>query len=117
MPRTPRSAPRLSYAITARTAGWFASSAADAGVVTTSTGPRLASCTSSGVVSTVSPRNDVWTTSDEGTGLRSVDLEDGQKRLLRNLHGAHLLHPLLSFLLLLQQLALAADVAAIALRQ
>src|SRR5688572_7555523 len=48
---------------------------------------------------------------------RSVDLQDGQEGLLRNLHRTDLLHPLLSFLLLLEELSLAADVAAIALRE
>src|SRR5688500_15936765 len=47
----------------------------------------------------------------------SVDLQDGQEGLLRYLHRTHLLHPLLSFLLLLEKLSLAADVAAIALRE
>src|SRR2546429_1370191 len=80
-----------------------------AGVVTTSTGPvRRASVSSSGVVSTTSPRNAVWMT-------RLVNLEPREDRFLRDLHGAHLLHPLLSFLLLFEQLALARDVAAVAL--
>src|SRR2546422_242561 len=80
-----------------------------AGVVTTSTGPvRRASVSSSGVVSTTSPRNAVWMT-------RLVNLEHREERFLRDLHGAHLLHPLLSFLLLFEQLALARDVAAVAL--
>src|SRR5690348_11098205 len=47
----------------------------------------------------------------------SIDLEDCQKCLLRNLHGSNLLHALLTFLLLLQQLALSRDVAAVALRE
>src|SRR3954463_8719895 len=42
-------------------------------------------------------------------------LEDGEERLLRDLHVAHLLHALLAGLLLLEQLALARDVAAVAL--
>src|SRR5437879_12338592 len=80
-----------------------------AGVVTTSTGPvRRASASSSGVVSTTSPRNAVWMT-------RLVNLQHRQEGLLRDLHGPHLLHPLLSFLLFLQQLALTGDVAAVAL--
>src|SRR5215472_4191610 len=49
--------------------------------------------------------------------LSLADVEDGEERLLRNLHGAHLLHPLLARLLLLQQLSLACDVAAVALRE
>src|SRR5262245_48031594 len=42
-------------------------------------------------------------------------LQDREKGLLRDLHPADLLHPTLAFLLLLQQLALARDVAAVAL--
>src|SRR3989337_1787314 len=41
--------------------------------------------------------------------------KDGQERLLRDLDVAEALHALLAFLLLLQQLALARDVAAVAL--
>src|SRR5690606_30001437 len=41
--------------------------------------------------------------------------EDGDEGLLRNLHGTHHLHPLLAFLLLLQQLPLTGDVTAVAL--
>src|ERR1041385_5697153 len=48
---------------------------------------------------------------------RSVHLEHRQKRFLRDLHRAHLLHPLLSLFLLLEQLALAGHVAAVALRR
>ena len=47
----------------------------------------------------------------------SVHLQHGQKRLLRNLHRADLLHPLLPLFLLLEELALAGDVAAVALGQ
>src|SRR5581483_8707935 len=43
-----------------------------------------------------------------------VQVEHGEERLLRNLDGADLLHPLLPGLLLLEQLALARDVAAVA---
>src|SRR5216117_967224 len=46
---------------------------------------------------------------------RLVNLEHREERFLRDLHGAHLLHPLLSFLLLFEQLALPRDVAAVAL--
>src|SRR5438093_7841903 len=42
-------------------------------------------------------------------------LQDCQKRFLRDLDLADTLHPLLAFLLLLEQLALARDVAAVAL--
>src|SRR5688500_7965528 len=39
----------------------------------------------------------------------SVDLEDGEEGLLRNLHAADHLHALLALFLLLEELALAAD--------
>src|SRR5947199_1178929 len=108
-PPRPRSRPFLSYGITRRTAGWGSISGAAAGVVTTSTGPwRAASASSSGVVSTTSPRKAVWIT-------RLVNLQDRQECLLRDFDRSHLLHALLSFFLLLEQLALARDVAAIAL--
>src|SRR5579862_482462 len=42
-------------------------------------------------------------------------LQHRQEGLLRDLHAAHPLHPLLAFLLLLQQFALTADVTAVAL--
>src|SRR5579884_3896797 len=45
------------------------------------------------------------------------DVEYGEERLLRHLDRADLLHPLLPRLLLLEQLALARDVAAVALRE
>ncbi|PRD36405.1 UNVERIFIED_CONTAM: hypothetical protein NCL1_08904 [Trichonephila clavipes] len=44
-----------------------------------------------------------------------VDLEHGQEGILRDFHAADLLHALLAFLLLLQQLLLARHVAAVAL--
>src|SRR6059036_3214916 len=44
-----------------------------------------------------------------------VKLEHRHERLLRDLHRPHALHPLLAFLLLLQKLALARHVSAIAL--
>src|SRR5215813_10032280 len=44
-------------------------------------------------------------------------LQDGEKRFLRNLDGADLFHALFARFLLLQQLTLARDVPAIALRQ
>src|SRR5919206_199825 len=44
-----------------------------------------------------------------------VQVEHGEERLLRHLDAADLLHPLLPRLLLLEQLALARDVAAVAL--
>src|SRR6266581_1273166 len=45
------------------------------------------------------------------------DLEQGQEGLLGDVHPPDLLHPLLPFLLLLEELALARDVPAVALRQ
>src|SRR5436305_3825834 len=49
--------------------------------------------------------------------LPLADVQHGEERLLRHLDGADLLHPLLALLLLLEQLALARDVAAVALRE
>src|SRR4026208_1404524 len=49
--------------------------------------------------------------------LLAVEVEDGEERLLRHLDAADLLHPLLALLLLLEQLSLAGDVAAVALRE
>src|SRR5919106_1692424 len=46
-----------------------------------------------------------------------VEVEDGEERLLRHLHAADLLHPLLAFLLPLEQFAFPGDVAAVALRE
>src|SRR5271168_3094362 len=43
------------------------------------------------------------------------DLEQGQESLLRNLDASDLLHPLLAFLLLLEQLAFSRDIAAVTL--
>src|ERR1039457_5704705 len=43
------------------------------------------------------------------------DLEQGHESLLRNLDPSHLLHPLLAFLLLLEQLPLSRDIAAVPL--
>src|SRR5207249_6959051 len=48
---------------------------------------------------------------------RVVEVEDRQERLLRHLDAADLLHPLLAGLLLLEQLPLPGDVAAVALRE
>src|SRR4051812_38909286 len=47
--------------------------------------------------------------------LFAFDLQDGEERLLWDLDAADLLHALLAGLLLLQQLPLARDVAAVAL--
>src|SRR5215510_2518871 len=49
--------------------------------------------------------------------LPLADVEDGEERLLWYLDGADLLHPLFPCLLLLEQLALARDVAAVAFRE
>src|SRR5690348_15343159 len=50
-----------------------------------------------------------------GLAVRSGQCRD--EGLLRHLHPADHLHPLLAFLLLLQQLALTGDVTAVALRE
>src|SRR5215468_1097340 len=49
--------------------------------------------------------------------LPLTDVENGEKRFLRHLDGADLLHPLLPRLLLLEQLSLAGDVTPVALRK
>src|SRR5436189_4331837 len=51
---------------------------------------------------------------DGAHAARSVHLENREKRLLRNLDRAHLLHSLLSLFLLLEEFALSRDVAAVA---
>src|SRR4026208_1142161 len=51
------------------------------------------------------------------TLLPVVHAKDGQEGLLRDLDGTDPLHPLLAFFLLLEELALAGDVAAVALGQ
>src|SRR6185436_11227939 len=51
------------------------------------------------------------------SSLFPVDLEHRQERLLRDLDRADLLHTALAFLLFLQQLPLARDVAAVTLRR
>ena len=48
--------------------------------------------------------------------LIHLRFKHGQKRLLRDFDFSELLHPLLAFFLLLQQLAFAGNVAAVALR-
>src|SRR5262245_55748724 len=48
--------------------------------------------------------------------LAVAEVEHGEERLLRDLDSADLLHAPLALLLLLEQLALAGDVAAVALR-
>src|SRR6476661_4981723 len=128
--------------VTPATSGLRTSSGAPAGVATTCTGPRRASSAMSGVVSTTSPRNEVWMTrenctaalvSNEAAGRprrrpprgaiatrgapELVDLQYGEERFLWNLDGADLLHALLPFFLLLEELPFPRDVAAIALRE
>src|SRR5262249_7531715 len=49
-------------------------------------------------------------------GSSLPNLEQSKKRFLRDFHPSHLLHPLLAFLLLLEELALARDVATVAFR-
>src|SRR6058998_3336712 len=49
--------------------------------------------------------------------IRSFDPEKRQEGLLGYVHGPHALHPLLAFLLFLEELALARDVPAVAFRQ
>jgi hypothetical protein len=44
------------------------------------------------------------------------DLQHCKESFLRNIHATHTLHPLFAFLLFLEQLPLAADIAAVALR-
>src|SRR5688572_4267649 len=97
--------------------GLLASAVAPVGVTRTSTGPRFASSAMSGVVRMTSPRKLVWITSDPlnqsppgGSPFVLIHLEDGEEGLLRYFDRAHLLHALLSFFLLLEQLALARDV-------
>src|SRR5215211_9562608 len=55
------------------------------------------------------------TLSRSGSAGVVAELEDGEERVLRDLDAADLLHPLLALLLALEQLALARDVAAVAL--
>src|SRR5262245_14752323 len=49
------------------------------------------------------------------TCSKSVHLEDGEKRFLQDLDAAYLLHALFALFLFFEKLALAADVAAVAL--
>src|SRR5687767_6560735 len=58
-----------------------------------------------------------WAAAALGSSGLLVHAEHRQEGLLRNLHRSDALHPLLPFLLLLEQLALASDVAAVALGQ
>src|SRR5688572_26349134 len=52
-----------------------------------------------------------------GRASLRIGLQHGQEGLLRDLHPANLLHPLLALLLLLEELLLAGGVAAVALGQ
>src|SRR6185503_20826095 len=58
-------------------------------------------------------RNESW----KFTLLPLVHAQDGQEGFLRDLYGPDPLHPLLAFFLLFQELALAGDVAPVALGQ
>src|SRR3712207_3978433 len=60
---------------------------------------------------------DMVTSGYRGGASALVDAEGGDERLLGDLDAPDVLHPLLARLLLLQQLALAGDVAAVALGQ
>src|SRR5258705_9800359 len=108
--------------MTVRMCGLLASATAPPGVASTSTGPRFASSAISGVVRMTSPRKLVWITSDplnqsprsRGGPFVLIHLEDGEKRFLRDLDRADLLHTLLSFFLLLEELALARNVPTVA---
>src|SRR3954465_8730176 len=102
--------------VTLATSGLRASSGAPAGVATTCTGPRVANSATSGVVSTTSPRNEVWMTSENCRRTCGLvgDLQHRQKRFLRNLDRADLLHALLALFLLLEELALSRDITAVA---
>src|SRR5687768_4109794 len=126
-PPTPRAAPRLSYTVRPAISAFRASNGAPDGVATTCTGPRCASSARRGVVRTTSPRNEVWTTRENCTRSsvakaahdrqRSIHLQHGEERFLGDLHGADLLHALLSFLLLLEELPLSRDVTPVAFRE
>src|SRR2546425_12351012 len=59
--------------------------------------------------------SDVFAGRSGWNGTRLVNLQDRQERLLRDLDRSYLLHPLLSFFLLLEQLPLARDVPPVAL--
>src|SRR4029079_5106771 len=71
---------------------------------------------SSGMIVTqvaIERRSESW----KFTLLPVVHAKDGQEGLLRDLDGTDPLHPLLAFLLLLEELPLPGDVAAVALGQ
>ena len=64
---------------------------------------------------TVWPRDMMWVNIAFFACIVSIELQDGEESLLGHFHVTYLLHALLSFLLLFEQLALTAHVAAIAL--
>ena len=64
---------------------------------------------------TVWPRDMMWVNIAFFARIVSIELQDGEESLLGHFHVTYLLHALLSFLLLFEQLALTAHVAAIAL--
>ena len=64
---------------------------------------------------TVWPRDMMWVNIAFFARFVSIELQDGEESLLGHFHVTYLLHALLSFLLLFEQLALTAHVAAIAL--
>src|SRR5881628_1246194 len=69
------------------------------------------------VTSFVGRRNDcIWGSIILVLDLLLIHFQHRQKSILRNLDAADFLHPLLAFLLFLEQLAFARDVAAITFR-
>src|SRR5438477_986680 len=92
-------------------------------ITATTTDSRYSRATDFLKVAEGSARDTVWDwaaaiggySSRSGRSWPSVDPQHGQECLLRNVHLPHALHALLAFLLLLEQLALARDVAAVAL--
>src|SRR4051812_37365395 len=66
--------------------------------------------------SRTSARASAFTRRSSAAARTSVDLQDRQESLLRQLDGPDGLHPLLALFLLVEELLLARDVAAVALR-
>src|SRR5688572_21726794 len=62
-------------------------------------------------------RPDARTSAPRSSLALLVEVEHGEERLLRDLDAADLLHALLALLLPLEELPLAGDVAAVALRE
>src|SRR5262245_5553455 len=75
--------------------------------------PQTTPVTAASATSTNAKSKIIW---DPWSSLLA-DPEHREERLLRDLHRAELLHPLLAFLLLLEQLALARHVATVAFRE